>query len=76
MTDVKICSTIFCQMILLAVNHVLAFNSGTIGGLASCDHSAGRCSCKPFMEGTKCYECERGYHSVKSSDIFGCEGKL
>ena len=27
------------------------------------------------MEGTKCYECKRGYHSLKSENIFGCEGK-
>ena len=51
------------------------FKSATVGGLESCDQSSGQCSCKLFMEGTKCYECKRGYHSLKSENIFGCEGK-
>jgi hypothetical protein len=51
------------------------FDGGTIGDLKSCDQRSGQCSCKPFMQGTKCYECKRGYHSFDSSDIFGCKGQ-
>ncbi|XP_046857306.1 laminin subunit alpha-3-like isoform X2 [Xenia sp. Carnegie-2017] len=49
------------------------FKSATIGGLESCDDRLGKCSCKPFMQGTKCYECKRGYHSFQSLNIFGCQ---
>ncbi|CAB4012030.1 laminin subunit alpha-like, partial [Paramuricea clavata] len=49
------------------------FKGATIGALESCDKRSGQCSCKPFMEGKTCYECKRGYHSITSSDIFGCQ---
>eukprot|EP00794_Sanderia_malayensis_P004597 gene4597-5200_t len=49
--------------------------SGTVSGIASCNHNTGQCACKLNVDQTsrKCDTCKDGYYGLNKNDIFGCK---
>ncbi|XP_077867614.1 laminin subunit alpha-5-like, partial [Saccoglossus kowalevskii] len=49
------------------------YKPGTVSGIAVCDVVSGQCTCKEYVDGRRCDQCEDGAFDLQTRNVFGCQ---